>query len=90
MTADGRDWKAIERWLVVLIALHSAGVGTILAFFEGGRLPGAGLGAPEEVLPLEHEGDRLFLDGCRGGVLLLRDGAEDLGPEPEGLKRRSF
>ena len=54
---------------------------------EGGRLPGAGLGAADQVLPLQHDGDRLLLDGGRGGVLLLRDGAEDLGAEPERFKR---
>jgi len=32
---------------------------------EGGRLPGAGLGAADQVLPLEHDGDRLLLDGGR-------------------------
>lgn len=48
MTAEGRDWKAIERWLVVLIALHSAGVGTILAFFPGFACRLAGWG---EVTP---------------------------------------
>ena len=54
---------------------------------EGGRLPGAGLRAADQVLPLEHDGDRLLLDGGRDGVLLLRDGAEDLGAEPERFKR---
>jgi len=49
MTADGRDWKSIERWLVVLIALHSAGVGAILTFFPGfaGRLAGWGEVTPD-------------------------------------------
>ena len=54
---------------------------------EGGRLPGAGLRAADQVLPLEHDGDRLLLDGGRYGVLLLRDGAEDLGAEPELFER---
>jgi hypothetical protein len=48
MTADGRDWKSIERWLVVLIALHSAGVGAILTFFPGFACRLAGWG---EVTP---------------------------------------
>jgi hypothetical protein len=49
MTADGRDWRSIERWLVVVIALHSAGVGTILVFFPGfaSRLAGWGEITPD-------------------------------------------
>lgn len=48
MRAEGRDWKAIERRLVVLIALHSAGVGAVLAFFPGFACRLAGWG---EVVP---------------------------------------
>lgn len=49
MTAEKRDWEAVERWLVVLIALHSVGVGTILVFFPGfaGRLAGWGEVRPD-------------------------------------------
>jgi len=46
---ERRDWKTIERRLVVLIALHSAGVGTILVFFPGiaCRLAGWGEISPD-------------------------------------------
>ena len=45
---------------------------------EGGRLPGAGLGGAEQILPLEHVGNRLFLDGSRDRVVHFLNGPEDL------------
>ena len=51
---------------------------------EGGRLAGAGLGAGEQVAPVEDERDRLALDGGGFGVSLARDSAEQVGLEPEG------
>ncbi len=58
---------------------------------ERGGLAGAGLGAGEDVAAGEDEGDRLALDGGGLGVALVRDGAEQLGGQPEGIKghRRS-
>ena len=49
-------------------------------------LAGAGLGGGEEVAALEHEGDGLRLDGRRGGVALLGDGAEEIGRQAEGFE----
>jgi hypothetical protein len=42
--ADRRDWSAVERRLVALIALHSMCVGTILVFFPGFACRMAGWG----------------------------------------------
>ena len=50
---------------------------------EGGRLAGAGLGAGEDVATGQDERDRLGLDGGGLGVALVRDGAEELGRQPE-------
>ena len=49
-------------------------------------LAGAGLGRGEDVASLEHEGDRLGLDG--GGLLvaLLLDGPEEVGRQAEGIE----
>ena len=53
---------------------------------EGGRLAGAGLGAGEHVAAGEHERDRLGLDGGGLGVALPRDGAKELGRQPEVIE----
>ena len=50
---------------------------------EGGRLAGAGLGAGQQVAAGEDERDRLALDGRGFGVALCRDGAEQVGRQPE-------
>src|SRR2546430_1557660 len=50
---------------------------------EGGRLARAGLGAREDVPPGEHVGNGLGLDRGRLGVALARDGAKELGRQPE-------
>jgi hypothetical protein len=44
---------------------------------EGRGLAGAGLGDAEYVLACEDVGDRLFLDGGRGGVTGGRNCGED-------------
>ncbi len=53
---------------------------------ERGRLAGAGLGAGEQVAAGQHEGDCLCLNGGGLGVALVRDSAEELGREPEGIE----
>ena len=50
---------------------------------ERGRLAGAGLGAGEEIASIEHDRDRLALDGGWFGVSLPRDSAEQVGLKPE-------
>ena len=46
---------------------------------EGRGLPRPGLRGAEQVAPCKHMRDRLLLDGCRFGVPLGFDGAEELG-----------
>ena len=53
---------------------------------ERRRLAGARLGAGEHVAAGEHERDGLRLDGGGLGVALVRDGAEELGRQPERSK----
>jgi hypothetical protein len=53
---------------------------------ECSRLAGAGLGASEEVAAGQNEWDRLCLDGGGLGIALVRDSAEKLGREPEGIE----
>ena len=53
---------------------------------EAGGLAGAGLGGAQKVLAGEYDGDGLRLDGGGRGVALVRDCAEQLGLEPEGIK----
>jgi hypothetical protein len=48
---------------------------------EAGGLAGARLGGAEEVAACENDGDGLLLDGGRDGVSLVRDCADELGPE---------
>ncbi len=50
---------------------------------ERGRLAGPGLGTREHVAAGEHERDRGRLDRRGLGVALVRDGAEELGRQPE-------
>jgi hypothetical protein len=56
---------------------------------EAGGLAGAGLRRGEEVASGKDDGDGLRLDGGGFGVALLRDGAKQLGREPEAFKRRT-
>ena len=53
---------------------------------EGRRLAGAGLGAADQVSPLQHGGDGLGLDGRRHGVPQFVHRAEQLGQQVEFLK----
>ena len=55
---------------------------------ECGRLAGARLGAGEQVAAIQHERDRLALDGSWFGVTLARDSAEQVGLKPEGSERQ--
>src|SRR4029079_14911519 len=50
------------------------------------RLARARLGAREEVAPRENVGDGLGMDGRRLGVALARNGAKELGREPEAFE----
>ena len=50
---------------------------------EGSGLAGAGLGDAENVTPGEDVGDRLFLDGGRGGVAGGRNSGENLVGQAE-------
>ena len=56
---------------------------------EAGGLAGAGLRGAEQVAAREDEGDGLRLDGGGFGVALLRDGAKQLGDEPEAFEGRA-
>jgi hypothetical protein len=53
---------------------------------EGCRLPRSGLGGGEDVAAGEDERDRLPLDGRGFDVTLVRDSADELGREPEGIE----
>jgi len=57
---------------------------------ESRGLAGAGLRGAEEVSSGQDDGDGLRLDGGRFGVALLRDGAKQLGQEPEAFERRAY
>ena len=50
---------------------------------ERGRLAGAGLSAGQQVSPGEDERDRIALHGCWIDVSLPRDGAKQVGTQPE-------
>ncbi len=54
---------------------------------EAGGLAGAGLSGAEKVLAREDDGDCLRLDGGGSYVTLLRDGAKQLGQQPEAVER---
>ena len=54
---------------------------------EGSGLAGAGLGDAENIAARQHVGDRLFLDGGRGGVTGCRNRGEDLIGKSEMGKR---
>ena len=53
---------------------------------ERGGLAGAGLGAGEQVATGEDERDGRGLDGGGLGVALVRDGAKELGRQPEMIE----
>jgi hypothetical protein len=57
---------------------------------ESGGLAGAGLRGAEQVAPREDDGDGLRLDGGGFGVALLRDGAKQLGQQPEAFEGRAY
>src|SRR5262249_35570902 len=54
---------------------------------EGRGLAGAGLRDAKHVAPCEHVRDRLFLDGCRGGVAYRLHGGENLVGQAKLRKR---
>ena len=56
---------------------------------EARGLAGAGLGGAEQVAAREDDGDGLRLDGSGGCVALLRDGAKQLGDQPEAFEGRT-
>jgi hypothetical protein len=56
---------------------------------KAGGLAGAGLRGAEQVAACEDDGNSLELDRGGLGIALLRNSAEQLGPEAEGFKRRS-
>jgi len=57
---------------------------------EAGGLSGAGLRGAEEVTAGEDDGDGLRLDGGGLCVALLRDGAKQLGQQPEAFEGRAY
>ena len=75
-TAGGR--RAVRSWCPVQ-ALEDRQ-------HEGRSLAGARLGCGEEIPAGQDDGDRLVLHGGGLGVALVRDGANELGREPEGLE----
>ncbi len=54
---------------------------------ERGRLAGAGLGGSEQIASGQNDRDRLALHRGRVEVSLVRDGAEELGRQPEVRER---
>jgi hypothetical protein len=56
---------------------------------ESRCLAGSGLGGAEKVATREDEGDGLRLDGCGFRIALLRDGAKQLGDQPEAFEGRT-
>jgi hypothetical protein len=57
---------------------------------EPGGLAGAGLRGAEQVASREDDGNGLGLDGGGFGVALLRDGAKQLGQQPEAFEGRDY
>jgi len=55
---------------------------------EGAGLAGARLGDAKEIVTLEKDRDRLFLDRCGGFVFFGAKGAQDSLGEAEGIERR--
>jgi hypothetical protein len=53
---------------------------------EARGLAGAGLRGAEKVASRKDDGNGLRLDGGGFGVALLRDGAKQLGQEPEAFE----
>jgi hypothetical protein len=56
---------------------------------EARGLAGPGLGGAEQVASREDDGNGLDLDGGGFCVALLRDGAQQLGQEPEAFESRT-
>jgi len=57
---------------------------------EAGGLAGAGLRGAEQVASGEDDRDGLRLDGGGFGVAMLRDGAKQLGQQPEAFEGRTY
>jgi len=57
---------------------------------EARGLAGAGLRGAEKVASRKDDGNGLRLDGGGFGVALLRDGAKQLGQEPEAFEGRAY
>jgi hypothetical protein len=57
---------------------------------EAGGLAGAGLRGAEQIASREDDGDGLRLDGGCFGIALLRDGAKQLGQQPEAFEGRTY
>ncbi len=55
---------------------------------ERRRLAGAGLGGAHDVAARHHHGNRLRLDGRRGGIAGFGDGLQQQGVQPEIVERR--
>ena len=53
-------------------------------------LAGAGLRGAEQVASRQDEGNGLRLDRGGLGIALLRDGAKQLGDEPEAFEGRAY
>lgn len=54
--SPARDWRRLERWLVILIALHSYAVGVMLAAVPEWTLGFAGFGAVEPLFFVRQAG----------------------------------
>jgi hypothetical protein len=57
---------------------------------ESSGLAGAGLRGSEQVAPGEDDGNGLRLDGGGFRVAMLRDGAKQLGQQPEAFEGRAY
>jgi len=57
---------------------------------EAGGLARAGLRGAEQVASGEDDRDGLRLDGGGFGVAMLRDGAKQLGQQPEAFEGRTY
>jgi hypothetical protein len=70
----------------LLVALRARGELVQHRQREGGRLAGAGLGAAEQVVALEHGGNGLRLDGGGGVVTVLVHSLQDGGSQLQFVK----
>jgi hypothetical protein len=57
---------------------------------ESRGLAGAGLRGAEQIASREDDGDGLRLNGGCLGVAMLRDGAKQLGQQPEAFEGRTY